>query len=131
MVLELGRLFEIYNAGEHEEKQNIGILQEMLLEGNLRKELVSTDLITYVKGRKGHHRRYIIALDKIKVEIGWEPKTMFKEGTKLTIKWFFENEDWMKNVTSGDYQKCYEDMYSGKEDKVRKDKRILRGKKHI
>ena len=55
-----------------------------------------------------------VAPDKIKAEIGWEPETMFKDGIRLTIKWFFEHEDWMKNVTSGDYQKYYEDMYAGK-----------------
>ena len=52
--------------------------------------------------------------DKIKSEIGWEPETMFKDGIKLTIQWFFEHEDWMKNVTSGDYQKYYDDMYANK-----------------
>ena len=84
---------------------------EMLPEGDPRKELVSKDLITYVEDRKGHDRRYAIAPDKIKAEIGWYPETMFKEGIKKTIAWFFENEEWMKNVTSGDYQKYYEEMY--------------------
>ena len=103
---------------DHNEKQNIEIihiiietLQEMLPEGDPRKELVSTDLITYVEDRKGHDRRYAIAPDKIKAEIGWEPETMFKDGIRKTIAWFFENEEWMKNVTSGDYQKYYEEMY--------------------
>ena len=121
MVQEQGRLFETYNVGGHNEKQNIEIiniiietLQEMLPEGDPRKELVSKDLITYVEDRKGHDRRYAIAPDKIKEEIGWYPETMFKEGIKLTIKWFFENEEWMKNVTSGDYQKYYSDMYDNK-----------------
>ena len=121
MVQEKGRLFETYNVGGHNEKQNIEIiniiietLQEMLDDNDPRKALVSKDLITYVEDRKGHDRRYAIAPDKIKSEIGWEPETMFKDGIKLTIKWFFENEDWMRNVTSGDYQKYYEDMYSGK-----------------
>ena len=121
MVQEKGRLFETYNVGGHNEKQNIEIiniiidtLQEMLPDNDPRKELVSKDLITYVTDRKGHDRRYAIAPDKIKSEIGWEPETMFKEGIKLTIKWFFENEEWMKNVTSGDYQKYYEDMYNTK-----------------
>ena len=121
MVQEKGRLFETYNVGGHNEKQNIEIiniiietLQEMLPDNDPRKALVSKDLITYVEDRKGHDRRYAIAPDKIKSEIGWEPETMFKDGIKLTIKWFFENEDWMKNVTSGDYQKYYEDMYSNK-----------------
>ena len=121
MVQEQGRLFETYNVGGHNEKQNIEIiniiietLQEMLPDSDPRKKLVSKDLITYVEDRKGHDRRYAIAPDKIKAEIGWEPETMFKDGIRLTIKWFFEHEDWMKNVTSGDYQKYYEDMYSNK-----------------
>ncbi|MCR4806109.1 MAG: dTDP-glucose 4,6-dehydratase [Lachnospiraceae bacterium] len=118
MVQEKGRLFETYNVGGHNEKQNIEIiniiietLQEMLPDTDPRKKNVSKDLITYVEDRKGHDRRYAIAPDKIKSEIGWEPETMFKEGIKLTIKWYFEHEDWMKNVTSGDYQKYYSDMY--------------------
>ena len=107
--------------GRHNEKQNIQIihiildtLQEMLPDGDPRKELVSDKLITYVTDRKGHDRRYAIAPDKIKAEIGWYPETMFAEGIKKTIQWFFEHEDWMKNVTSGDYQKYYEDMYQNR-----------------
>lgn len=118
MVINKGRLFETYNVGGHNEKQNIEIiniiietLQEMLSDDDPRKALVSKDLITYVEDRKGHDRRYAIAPDKIKSEIGWEPETMFKDGIKLTIKWFFEHEEWMKNVTSGDYQKYYENQY--------------------
>ena len=68
-------------------------------------------LITYVTDRKGHDRRYAIAPDKIKEEIGWYPETMFKEGIKKTIAWYFEHEDWMERVTSGDYQKYYNEMY--------------------
>ena len=83
----------------------------MLPEGDPRKELVSEKLITYVADRKGHDRRYAIAPDKIKREVGWVPDTMFEEGIRRTIKWFFENEDWMEHVTSGDYQKYYEEMY--------------------
>lgn len=119
MVCEKGRLFETYNIGGHNEKQNIQIvniiietLQEELSDDDPRKKLVTKDLITYVEDRKGHDRRYAIAPDKIKKEIGWEPETMFAEGIKKTIKWFFENEEWMKNVTSGDYQKYYEEMYN-------------------
>ena len=122
MVQEQGRLFETYNIGGHNEKQNIEIiniiletLQEMLPEGDSRKAHINQDLITYVEDRKGHDRRYAIAPDKIKEEIGWYPETMFKDGIKLTIKWFFEHEDWMKNVTSGDYQKYYAEMYKENE----------------
>ncbi len=121
MVQEKGRLGERYNIGGHNEKQNIEIiniiletLQEMLSEDDPRKALVSKELITYVEDRKGHDRRYAIAPDKIKKEIGWYPETMFKEGIRLTIQWFFEHEDWMKNVTSGGYQKYYEEMYQTK-----------------
>jgi dTDP-glucose 4,6-dehydratase len=117
-VQEEGRLFETYNIGGHNEKQNIQIihiildtLQEMLPEGDPRRELVSENLITYVEDRKGHDRRYAIAPDKIKEEIGWYPETRFEDGIRLTIKWFFEHEEWMKNVTSGDYQRYYEEMY--------------------
>ena len=121
MVQEQGRLGERYNIGGHNEKQNIEIihiildtLQEMLPDGDPRKELVSENLITYVEDRKGHDRRYAIAPDKIKAEIGWYPETMFKDGIRLTIQWFFEHEDWMKHVTSGDYQKYYEEMYQNR-----------------
>lgn len=118
MVQEQGRLGQTYNIGGHNEKQNIEIVKiiietihDMLPDSDPRKAHVNTDLITYVEDRKGHDRRYAIAPDKIKAEIGWQPETMFAEGIKKTIKWFFENEDWMKNVTSGDYQKYYKEMY--------------------
>ena len=121
MVINKGKLFETYNVGGHNEKQNIEIiniildtLNEMLPDSDPRKAHINKDLITYVEERQGHDRRYAIAPDKIKKEIGWVPDTMFKEGIKLTIQWFFEHEDWMKNVTSGDYQKYYETMYSNK-----------------
>lgn len=121
MVINKGRLFETYNVGGHNEKQNIEIiniildtLQEMLPDSDPRKAHINKDLITYVEDRKGHDRRYAIAPDKIKAEIGWEPETMFKEGIKLTIKWYFEHEDWMKNVTSGDYVNYYAEMYKNK-----------------
>ncbi len=118
MVIEKGKLFETYNVGGHNEKENIEIveiiletLQEMLSDEDPRKAHVTKELITFVEDRKGHDRRYAIAPDKIKADLGWEPETMFKEGIRLTIQWFFENEEWMKNVTSGDYQKYYEEMY--------------------
>ena len=121
MVINKGRLFQTYNVGGHNEKQNIEIiniildtLNEMLPDSDPRKAHINKDLITYVEDRKGHDRRYAIAPDKIKSEIGWEPETMFKEGIKLTIKWYFEHEDWMKNVTSGDYQNYYKEMYKNK-----------------
>ncbi len=121
MVQEKGKLGETYNIGGHNEKRNIEIvniiietLQEILPDDDPRKANVTKDLITHVEDRKGHDLRYAIAPDKIKAEIGWEPETMFKEGIKKTIAWYLQNEDWMKNVTSGAYEKYYEDMYKDK-----------------
>ena len=118
MVLEKGKLFETYNVGGHNEKQNIDIvkiiirtLREELADDDPRKSHVTEDLITYVEDRKGHDRRYAIAPDKIKSEIGWEPDTMFEEGIRKTIRWYFDHPDWMEHVTSGAYQKYYEEMY--------------------
>ena len=119
MVLEKGKLFETYNVGGHNEKQNIEIVQtiirtlrEELADDDPRKAHVTEDLITYVEDRKGHDRRYAIAPDKIKQEIGWEPDTMFEEGIRKTIRWYFDHPDWMEHVTSGAYQKYYEEMYT-------------------
>ncbi|MCM1266767.1 MAG: dTDP-glucose 4,6-dehydratase [Bacteroidales bacterium] len=121
MVQEKGRLFETYNVGGHNEKQNVEIVQiiietlrEVLPDSDPRKAGVTEDLITYVEDRKGHDRRYAIAPDKIRAEIGWEPETMFKEGIRRTIEWYLAHEDWMQHVTSGDYQKYYEEMYANK-----------------
>ena len=121
MVQEKGKLGERYNVGGHNEKQNIEIIHtildtllEYLPDSDPRKANVSYDLIKYVADRKGHDRRYAIAPDKIKEHLGWYPETMFKDGIKLTVKWYLENEEWMEHVTSGDYQKYYESMYSNR-----------------
>ena len=119
MVQEKGRLFETYNIGGHNEKKNIEIvkliietLNEYLPDSDPRKANINEGLITYVGDRKGHDRRYAIAPDKIKAEIGWYPETMFAEGIKKTVKWYLENLDWMENIVNGDYTKYYDDMYS-------------------
>ena len=121
MVQEQGRLFETYNVGGHNEKQNIEIiniiidtLQEMLPADDPRRALVSKDLITYVEDRKGHDRRYAIAPDKIKAEIGWYPETMFEEGIKKTIQWYLDNKEWWETIISGEYQNYYEKMYGNR-----------------
>ena len=118
MVINDGKLGNVYNIGGHNEKKNIDIvniiletLQEILPKNDIRRQHISKNLITYVEDRKGHDIRYAIAPDKIKKEIGWYPETCFDEGIKLTIKWYLENEAWMKRVTSGDYLKYYEEMY--------------------
>ena len=121
MVQEKGRLFETYNIGGHNERQNLQIihtildtLKEMLPDSDPRKANVSDELITFVEDRKGHDRRYAIAPDKIKAEVGWYPETTFEVGIRKTIEWYFQHEAWMNNVTSGDYQKYYDDMYSNR-----------------
>ena len=118
MVQEKGKLFETYNIGGHNEKRNIDIvnlvietLLELLPDEDPRKKNVSKDLIKYVTDRKGHDRRYAIAPDKIKSQIGWEPETRFEDGIKKTVKWYLDNQEWLKGVTSGDYQSYYEKMY--------------------
>ena len=119
MVQEQGRLFETYNVGGHNERTNIEIvktiiriLNDLLEDSDARKQHVNEDLITYVEDRKGHDRRYAIAPDKIKAEIGWYPETCFEEGIRKTVGWYLENEKWVERVTSGDYQKYYEEMYN-------------------
>lgn len=121
LVQEKGKLFETYNIGGHNEKQNIEIvktilevLREELPDTDPRKANVSEDLIEYVEDRKGHDRRYAIAPDKIHRELGWQPETMFKDGIRKTIQWYFDHMDWMEHITSGNYQNYYETMYGDK-----------------
>ena len=71
----------------------------------------SEKLITYVKDRAGHDLRYAIDASKIKDELGWKPSLQFEEGIEKTIKWYLKNDEWLKNVTSGDYKKYYSEMY--------------------
>jgi dTDP-glucose 4,6-dehydratase len=112
MVINAGRLGEVYNVGGHNERTNIQIVKTVIayINENVDKE-VTENLIKYVEDRKGHDRRYGIAPDKIKEELGWYPETTFEVGIKKTIKWYLDNAEWMKNVTSGDYQNYYEKMY--------------------
>ena len=118
MVQEKGRLFETYNIGGHNEKQNIQIihiildtLKEMLSDEDPRKALVSEDLITYVEDRKGHDRRYAIDPTKIETELGWKPKYNFDTGIRQTIDWYLNNQDWWKHILSGEYSQYFEKMY--------------------
>ena len=74
-------------------------------------EGTAEELITYVKDRQGHDKRYAIDATKLKNELGWEPSLQFEEGLNKTIKWYLDNEEWMNNVTSGDYQKYYSEQY--------------------
>ena len=112
MVINSGKLGEVYNVGGHNERTNITIVKTIInyISENVDKE-VSEKLITYVKDRKGHDRRYGIDPEKIKNELGWYPETTFEVGIKKTIKWYLDHKDWVNNVTSGQYQDYYEKMY--------------------
>lgn len=116
MVLEGGKLGEVYNVGGHNERNNLYIVKRIISEvaritGDTQ---ITEDLISYVTDRKGHDRRYGIAPDKIKEELGWYPETPFEEGIVTTINWYLENRKWVKNVVSGDYQDYYKKMYEGR-----------------
>lgn len=119
MVLCKGKIGETYNIGGHNEKKNIEIvniildlLLELLPDSDIRRKNIDKNLITYVDDRKGHDRRYAIAPDKIRKEIGWVPDTSFEEGIKKTINWYLNNEKWFSNVTSGEYKNYYNEMYN-------------------
>ena len=76
-----------------------------------RNEGEDLDLITFVTDRAGHDLRYAIDSTKLQKELGWEPSLQFEEGIEKTVRWYLENQDWLDNVTSGDYQKYYDNMY--------------------
>ena len=103
-----------YNIGGFNEWQNIDLIKELCHQMDLklgREPGVSEKLITFVKDRPGHDLRYAIDATKIKNELGWEPSVTFEEGLSKTIDWYLSNEEWLKNVTSGNYQKYYEQQY--------------------
>ena len=137
LVVREGREGEVYNVGGHNEMKNIDIVRltiktihDMMAENKeLRKVLkkqerdaageisidwINDSLITFVTDRLGHDMRYAIDPTKIKDELGWYPETCFAEGIVKTIKWNLEHQDWVSEVTSGDYQKYYEEMYGNR-----------------
>ena len=137
LVVRQGREGEIYNVGGHNEMRNIDIVKliistihDMMAEDKqlrkvLRKQVIgdageisidwiNDSLITHVADRLGHDQRYAIDPTKIKNELGWYPETRFADGIVKTIRWNLENQEWIKDVTSGDYQKYYEQMYGNR-----------------
>lgn len=108
-VLHKGKVGEVYNIGGNNEKENIEIVKLIL--SQLGK---GEGLITYVKDRLGHDRRYAIDNSKITKELGWKPSYTFEEGMNKTIKWYLNNQDWMEKIVSGEYRKYYEDMYGNR-----------------
>ena len=125
LVVKNGRLGEVYNIGGFNEEQNINIvklvidiLKEEITGNEEYKKVLKTDLnninynlITYVQDRLGHDMRYAIDPSKIAKELGWYPETDFETGIRKTIKWYLENQEWVNEVVSGDYQKYYDKMY--------------------
>jgi len=114
-IIHDGKIGETYCVGGDGEKANLEIVNTIIdiMERTVpRGDAVSLrGMIEYVEDRKGHDRRYAIDFSKIKNELGWEPEVKFEDGIADTIKWFQENEQWWKNVKSGDYQKYYETQY--------------------
>lgn len=98
LIIRKGRVGEVYNIGGHNEKTNLEVVKTILKEIGK-----GEDLITFVKDRPGHDRRYAIDPAKIHCELGWLPQTSFAEGIKKTIKWYLDNEDWWKRIISGEY----------------------------
>ncbi len=115
MVIRDGVDGEVYNVGGHNERPNIFIVKTIIeyIKENVDKT-VGEHMIKYVADRKGHDRRYGIDPQKIKDALGWYPETCFEVGIKKTLKWYLDNQDWVKNVTSGEYQRYYDKMYKDK-----------------
>lgn len=116
-IFHNGTIAETYNIGGFNEWKNIDIIKTVIaivdhLFGH--SEGVDLELITYVTDRLGHDARYDIDSTKLQKELGWEPSLQFEEGVEKTVKWYLENEAWMDNITSGEYEKYYESMYSNR-----------------
>ena len=115
LIFHKGETAQTYNIGGFNEWKNIDLIKVMIatvdrILGN--PEGHSLGLITYVTDRAGHDLRYAIDSSKLHNELGWEPSLQFEEGIEKTVRWYLDNQDWMDEVTSGDYQKYYEEMYS-------------------
>ena len=128
-IFHNGKMAETYNIGGFNEWKNIDIIKVVIqtvdrLLGRVKLETSETgetietypdmDLITYVTDRLGHDARYAIDSRKLQAELGWEPSLQFEEGIEKTVKWYLDNEEWLEDVTSGDYQSYYKNMYKGR-----------------
>ncbi|MDO4950080.1 MAG: dTDP-glucose 4,6-dehydratase [Bacteroidales bacterium] len=114
LIFHRGNVADTYNIGGFNEWKNIDIIKVLVRTVDRllgRKEDEDLDLITYVTDRAGHDLRYAIDSSKLQRELGWEPSLQFEEGIEKTVQWYLDNQAWMDNVTSGDYQKYYDDMY--------------------
>ena len=109
LILEKGKVGEVYNIGGHNERANIDVVKTILQQLGKGEELIE-----YVGDRKGHDRRYAIDPTKIHEELGWLPATKFEDGIKATIQWYLDNRQWWENIISGEYQDYYDRMYTQK-----------------
>jgi dTDP-glucose 4,6-dehydratase len=117
LVFHTGKVGETYNIGGHNEWKNIDLINLLcsIMDKKLnRREGESAELITYVKDRAGHDRRYAIDATKIKNELNWQPSIQFEEGLERTVDWYLANEEWLQHVTSGQYQQYYDQQYGVK-----------------
>jgi dTDP-glucose 4,6-dehydratase len=115
LIYHEGKIAETYNIGGHNEWTNIDLIHLLckIMDRKLKRSAgTSANLITYVKDRAGHDLRYAIDSGKIQKELGWKPSLQFEEGLEKTVDWYLANEEWMKNVTTGDYQKYYDNQYT-------------------
>jgi dTDP-glucose 4,6-dehydratase len=113
-IYHRGKVGETYNIGGHNEWKNLDLIKLLckIMDRKLGREPgTSEKLIKYVKDRAGHDMRYAIDSTKLQNELGWKPSLQFEEGLELTVDWYLENAEWLDNVTSGDYQKYYEEQY--------------------
>ncbi len=116
-IFHNGKTAETYNIGGFNEWKNIDVIKTVISTADRllgRKEGADLDLITYVTDRLGHDARYAIDSTKLQRELGWEPSLQFEEGIEKTIRWYLDNEEWMNNITSGEYEKYYDSMYSNR-----------------
>ena len=114
VIFHEGKTAETYNIGGFNEWKNIDLIKVMIktvdkILGN--PEGHSLDLITYVTDRLGHDARYAIDSTKLQKELGWEPSLQFEEGIEKTVRWYLDHQEWMDNITSGEYEKYYQEMY--------------------
>ena len=115
LIFHKGKVSETYNIGGFNEWKNIDIVKLLIKTTDRllgRQENEDINLITYVTDRAGHDLRYAIDSTKLQKELGWEPSLQFEEGIEKTVRWYLDNQDWMDNITSGEYEKYYEEMYN-------------------
>lgn len=117
VIFHNGKTAETYNIGGFNEWKNIDIIKVVIKTVDRllgRPEGADMDLITYVTDRPGHDMRYAIDSSKLQKELGWEPSLQFEEGIEKTVRWYLDNQEWMDNITSGEYEKYYEEMYKSR-----------------